>query len=475
MTQQHNDAPYHIATNRLQHRILVINQPVNVDSTPELQFEDFDAIFINVIDSIMDRNMLSIRLASPLLSEKCRFKPCFVTRRLMGWLGKSEVIVDGYATTPGDDSMARTIEDIYATMRRHNFLLGTQPVVTHAEEVVRLCRYAISRGHYTFSSQPTPGLSEGYMSLYYYTLWFAGQQNMQAEEREFFHNQLLRLGYIRRTRFIDKTHVCPACHSSQLLFFETCPQCGSSDIKEEPVLHHFRCANVSPEHTYMSDGDLRCPKCKRILRHIGVDYDRPSSIYTCNQCEHTFMYPDMRALCTHDRRSWRPEELRPVDVEEYEFTPEGIRAFASNDVERTLSHTGFYGYSSMTDFIAYLRQFTGGDILGEDMVIVGRFYIFDPAMDDLTSQEAVPPVVKTMQRFFNYKQAMWGNNYYFLCRVATGEVAKALTDMEFEIKEQLRDYQQLHSGFQFEMVDTYTYHPGDDVEQFIKRIEEERN
>ena len=86
-----------------------------------------------------------------------------------------------------------------------------------------------------------------------------------------------------------------------------------------------------------------------------------------------------------------------------------------------------------------------------------------------------PPVVQTLQRFFNYKQAMWGNNYYFLCRVPDGEVAKALSDMEFEITEQLRDYQEMHAGFQFELVGTFTYHPGDDVEQFIKRIEEERD
>lgn len=473
--KQDIETPYQIVTNRMQHRILVINEPVNVDATPELQFEDFDAIFINVIDNIMDRNMLAIRFASPLLSEKCRFKPCFVTRRLMGWLGKSEVIVDGYATTPTDDSMARVIDDIYSTMRRHNFLLGTQPVVTHAEEVVRLCRYAISRGHYTFSSQPTPGLSEGYMALYYYTLWFAGQQTMQAEEREFFHDQLLRLGYIRRTRFIDRIHVCPQCNSSHLLFFETCPQCGSSDIKEEPVIHHFRCANVSPESTYLRDGELICPKCKRKLRHLGVDYDRPSSIYSCNQCDHTFMYPDMRAMCTHDRRNWRPDELRGLDVEEYEFTPEGIRAFASNDVERTLSHVGFFGYGSMSDFISYLRQFSDPEILGNDMLIVGRFYIFDPALDEMGAHDAVAPVVKTMQRFFNYKQAMWGNNYYFLCRAGVGEVAKALADMEFEVKEQLRDYQELHPGFEFEMVDTYTFHPGNDIEQFITRIEEDRN
>lgn len=471
---QPNQSAYSIVTNRNQHRILVINQPVNVDQTRGLAFEDFDAIFINVIDNVMDRNMLAIRLASPLLSEKCRFKPCFVTRRLMGWLGKAEVIVDGYATTPTDDSMARTIEDIYSNMRRQNFLLGTPPVVTHAEEVIRLCRYAISRGRYTFSSQPTPGLAEGYMALYYYTLWFAGQQTMQAEEREWFHQQLLRLGYIRRTRFIDRIHVCPICHSSHLLFFETCPECGSSDIHEEPVIHHFRCANVSPEHTYLQDGELICPKCRKQLRHIGVDYDRPSSIYTCRACEHTFMYPNMRALCTNNRRAWRPDELRPVDVEEYEFTPEGIRAFAANEVEKTLNLTGFYGYSSMTDFIAYLRQFTAPETLGDSMVVVGRFYIFDPATDEMAGQDATPPVVQTLQRFFNYKQAMWGNNYYLLCRVPAGDVAKAIADMEFEVKEQLHDYQDKNPGFDYELVDTYVYHPGEDIEHFINRIEENR-
>jgi len=46
--------------------------------------------------------------------------------------------------------------------------------------------------------------------------------------------------------------------------------------------------------------------------------------------------------------------------------------------------------------------------------------------------------------------------------------------MEFEIKEQLRDYLEMHPGFQFEMIDTYTYHPGDDIDAFIHRIEEDR-
>jgi len=467
------NAKYYITTNASHRRILVIRDVVDVDHVHELSFEDFDAIFINVIDSVMDRNKLAIRLASPLHSEKCRFKPCFVTRRLTGWLGKFEVLVDGYASSPDDSSMNGKIEEIYGNFRRLNFLLGTEPVATHAEEVVRLCRYAISRGQYTFSSEPVYGLSDGYMSLYYHTLWLPGQQAIQSQEREYFKKQLLKLGYIRRTRFIERMHVCPSCNNTHLLFFESCPKCGSSDIHEEPVIHHFRCANVSPESTYEWDGELRCPKCKHVLRHIGIDYDKPSSIYSCKQCDNTFMYPDMRVLCTEERSMWRPEQLHPIDVEEYEFTPEGIRAFANNDVTHTMSHVGFYGYSSMRDFMDYLRLHSS---VSENayILVVSRFYVFDPATDELIG-DAQPPVVASMRRFLNYKQATWGNNYYFMRRAQEGEVAKVMSEMEYEIMAQLHDYQSVSPGFQHELIDTYLYHPGDDVEQFIKRIEEDRS
>lgn len=466
--------PYLIVKNTNRRRILVINDVVDVDRCPELSFEDFDAIFIDMVDNLMDRIMLAIRLASPLLSEKCRFKPCYVTRRLIGWLGKAEIIVDGYADQPTDSNMAQGIEEIYANMRRINFLLGTEPVVSHAEEIFRLCRYAISRGQYTFSSHTTPGLSSGYMALYYYTIWFEGQETLQMEERDFFISQLLRLGYVRQTRFIDKIHVCPICHRSNLLFFECCPKCGSSDIREEPVLHHFRCANVSPETSYQWDGELRCPKCHHTLRHIGVDYDKPSSIFTCKQCDETFMYPDMRVLCPDSRRTWKTDDLKPIDVHEYEFTPEGIKAFANYDIHYTLSQTGFYGYSSMRDFLAYLRSASQNEGR-QDLLIVARFYVFDPAMDNIVEQMATPPVVQAMSRFFNYKNALWGNNYYFLCRASEGELAQLQNRMEYELTSALRDFKQHHDGFEFNLVDTYVYHQGEDMEQFIHRIEEERH
>lgn len=253
------DKKYQIISNVNRRKILVINDVVEVDHTPELSFEDFDAMFINVMSPLMDRNMLAIRLASPLLSEKCRFKPCYVTQRLIGWLGKAEVIVDGYASQPTDNSMARGIEEIYSNMRRLNFLLGTEPVVTHAEEVLRLCRYAISRRQFTFSSEPTPGLNSGYMALYYYTLWNEEQEYMQMEERHFFHQQLLKLGYIHRTRFIHKIHVCPSCHRSHLLFLNAAPNAAVQTSRRKPYCTISVAQTCHPNRRMLGMGNCAAP------------------------------------------------------------------------------------------------------------------------------------------------------------------------------------------------------------------------
>lgn len=74
------------------------------------------------------------------------------------------------------------------------------------------------------------------------------------------------------------THVCPKCYDKGMIYQETCPKCGSVDVEEHNMIHHFRCANISPERTYVKDGKLICPKCLKELHHIGVDYDRPQHL-----------------------------------------------------------------------------------------------------------------------------------------------------------------------------------------------------
>lgn len=186
------------------------------------------------------------------------------------------------------------------------------------------------------------------------------------------------------------------------------------------------------------------------------------------------MYPNMNVYCTSCKSTHNTDELKEVNIEEYEFTPEGIRAFASTDYKLVVSQVGFYGYSSMRDFQEYIRLFASAREETDDVIIVSRFYVFDPTADDYEGIYAVPPLVQAMSRFFNYKSTLWGNYFYFLRRVSPGEIAPGQTQMEYELKEQFEDYRRLHSGFQYDLVGNYMFSRGDDVDTFIERLQDRR-
>ncbi|MDL2252272.1 hypothetical protein LJC12_05410, partial [Odoribacter sp. OttesenSCG-928-J03] len=137
---------------------------------------------------------------------------------------------------------------------------------------------------------------------------------------------------IENSVLIDKVPLCRHCFSSHLVFTETCPYCQDSDIYLEESIHHFQCANISPESSYVKGDDLVCPKCRKKLRHIGVDYDRPSALYHCRICSHSFSKPKMRVTCTSCTSVSTPDSLLffPVHERVY-FTLEGVEAFTKND------------------------------------------------------------------------------------------------------------------------------------------------
>ena len=95
----------------------------------------------------------------------------------------------------------------------------------------------------------------------------------------------------------DRIHTCPSCEGNYLNFRETCPKCNSIDLKKEDVIHHFVCAYVGPASDFQQGDELICPKCSKRLRHIGIDFDKPSAVHHCNDCHHDFQECNMEALC----------------------------------------------------------------------------------------------------------------------------------------------------------------------------------
>ncbi len=123
--------------------------------------------------------------------------------------------------------------------------------------------------------------------------------------------------------FVDRVHCCSFCYASFLNFREICVNCQSPNISNEDLIHHFPCGYMGPESDFMRTGKLICPKCRKNLKHIGVDFDRPSQVFTCSVCTHSFQEPDVDALCVNCGKTIAPEKLLYRTLKEFKLTPLG--------------------------------------------------------------------------------------------------------------------------------------------------------
>ncbi len=138
-------------------------------------------------------------------------------------------------------------------------------------------------------------------------------------------DELENTGLISGT-LIDNIHLCPFCRHFQVNFREVCIHCHSLKVTEEVTIHHYRCAYVGREREYKHGYSLICPKCDKELRHIGVDYDKPSEDFWCNDCGEHFSEPLVSCYCLNCGKTFTPDDaiLRPV--KEYTVTSKGIQA-----------------------------------------------------------------------------------------------------------------------------------------------------
>ncbi len=126
---------------------------------------------------------------------------------------------------------------------------------------------------------------------------------------------------ILQTNLIDKVNLCPKCSFHTLNFREVCPKCSALDITIEKVLHHYGCGYVGPESDYQVPGEqgFTCPKCNKILRHIGLDYEKPSDTFLCQKCGFIFNDPGVNFKCFKCSTIDEAEAVQMRDI--YSYTP----------------------------------------------------------------------------------------------------------------------------------------------------------
>jgi len=144
---------------------------------------------------------------------------------------------------------------------------------------------------------------------------------------------LARLDLLQRQHFI-RTHVCGKCSSARLHACEACPGCGGQDLADEPLVHHYRCGWKDAESRFVDGRSLVCPKCRRELRHFGVDYEKPGNVTMCRSCGAANAEPVVQFLCLDCGAATPSVDARSTDWHHYKLADEGVRALREGRLPR---------------------------------------------------------------------------------------------------------------------------------------------
>lgn len=87
---------------------------------------------------------------------------------------------------------------------------------------------------------------------------------------------------------------CPRCSSVRIAQTFHCPKCKGTNFKQDKIIEHYKCGNVSSSSSYVDD---KCPKCRQLIKIFGVDYRVQDNLYTCNDCSEIFSEILTNYLC----------------------------------------------------------------------------------------------------------------------------------------------------------------------------------
>ncbi len=142
---------------------------------------------------------------------------------------------------------------------------------------------------------------------------------------------LVALGMCRK-QIDNRFRACPQCGGTHLNYRQTCPRCESLDFSIETIIHHFACGHMDSFENYNDDGDLVCPKCRKQLRQIGLDYEKPAMNARCVACAHVFSDSRIEVQCQSCMHLCPPDKTLERTIYSYELTAPAEDAVVSNQV-----------------------------------------------------------------------------------------------------------------------------------------------
>lgn len=157
---------------------------------------------------------------------------------------------------------------------------------------------------------------------------------------------------ILQGEYYDRIYTCNNCNGGYLMYREVCPTCQSTNCLSEDLVHHYPCAFIGPISDFKNelDSQLHCPKCNKNLRHIGVDYDKPSIVYTCRNCNGKFQDINVKAKCVSCHTDNEIEKLIGRDIKNYRLTKKGETAATTGYISTAKDIEEFIGTVKIDTF-----------------------------------------------------------------------------------------------------------------------------
>lgn len=301
---------FNIKVNKVGQRVVIIDDNLIVNNCEPINYEDFDAVLYKTEDVRILINQFT-NILNVFSNNAFQFKPFFLSPRITrkDLISTSDGLADNVNSSILINETARIMKRMLDLGFKH---FEREPSFWNNDNYFyAFVRHGLTRGDMLPKMELVKGSPFGYIHPIMYVMF----KSLNISATEFLDARSKFQGdfaYVQPADLVAITHVCPKCYDKGLLYMETCPKCGSIDVEEHNMIHHFRCANISPEKTYVKEGKLICPKCMQELHHIGVDYDRPTTSYTCNSCNINFSNAQVICECETCGTKSPSEALVPV-------------------------------------------------------------------------------------------------------------------------------------------------------------------
>jgi len=142
-----------------------------------------------------------------------------------------------------------------------------------------------------------------------------------ASSNELFLGKLCDGGILER-KLYDKILYCPKCGSANISIHYCCSYCKSFDIQRSALIEHVKCGYMDVEENFRKGDELVCPKCRKELRKLDIDYRKAGTWCTCRDCGKSFDIPVATHFCRDCRENFTFEDAMIKEVYAYTLKKE---------------------------------------------------------------------------------------------------------------------------------------------------------